>query len=184
MKSSSPFAAPKARSPRAATLVSRSRNAGRPRAAPSSGASGMSRKLGPRLGGSMTWPVRGSSGPGDETPMPTIASATSRRTSSRAVRAAWMQASTTAAGPCSFGVSRSTRARRLPSGRTTAARIWVPPRSTAMTGWESRAKPRARGQLAPRFYRRTPSGPREPNVTKRPPPDAPTGVRAHQMRSG
>jgi hypothetical protein len=58
-----------------------------------------------------------------------------------ASRAASMQSASTAAGPSSFGVGRSKRACRVPSGSTIAARIRVPPRSTAMTGREDRAKP-------------------------------------------
>src|SRR6266550_5339753 len=101
----------------------------------------MLRNSGPRLGGSTTTPVPGSTGPGEDTPIPAICSATSRLTPSRAARAAMRQCSTLAAGPSAVGVPRSMRARRVPSGRTTAARIRVPPRSTAMTGREDRAKP-------------------------------------------
>jgi hypothetical protein len=73
--------------------------------------------------------------------MPAIASAMPAGASARARRAASRHAATTAPGPWSLGVGRSFRASRVPSGWTIAARICVPPRSTAMTGREDRAKP-------------------------------------------
>ena len=63
-------------SPSAATFVSRSRNVGSPRAASTSRASGMSWKSGPRFGGSTTVPMNGSTGPGEEIPIPASWSAT------------------------------------------------------------------------------------------------------------
>jgi hypothetical protein len=86
-------------------------------------------------------PVYGSIGPGDETPIPAMPAAISEPASSRARRAASTHDRTMPAGPCSVGVGRSLRAMRVPSGSMTAARILVPPRSTAMTGREDRAKP-------------------------------------------
>src|SRR5882672_12347556 len=173
MKSSQSRAAPKARSPRAATFVSRSRNAGSPSASESAAVSGMSRNLGPRFGGSTMTPVRGSTGPGEDRPMPAITAATSVGAPARASLAASMQPATTAAGPSSLGVGRSILASRAPSGRTTAARIRVPPRSTAMTGREDRAKPLdsiwefaaiVAGALGPS---QTSGKPRPPPVTRR-----------------
>ena len=141
MKSSTPRAAPNACSPSAATFVSRSRNAGRSRPRASSAAIGTSRNCGPRLGVSRTTPVRGSTGPGDEIPIPAMLAATSEPASCRARVAASMHRATMTEGPCSVGVGRSLRVSRVPSGSMTAARMRVPPRSTAMTGREDRAKP-------------------------------------------
>ena len=64
-----------------------------------------------------------------------------RRRRGRASRPSTQQPRRRPRDPRSSGVGRSMRASRVPSGRTTAARIRVPPRSTAMTGREDRAKP-------------------------------------------
>jgi hypothetical protein len=96
------------------------------------------RRLDDRAGARVDWP-------GLEIPMPMIDARTSSGARSRAAMSAATHASTTAAGPSSLGVSVATRVSREPSGWTTAARIWVPPRSSARTRRDSRAKPRNRG---------------------------------------
>ena len=72
--------------------------------------------------------------PGRGIPMPASWSATVAGAADRADRSAAMQAATIAAGPSALGVRVALRASREPSGRTTAARMWVPPRSSARTG--------------------------------------------------
>src|SRR5262245_19386134 len=190
MKSSKPRAAPNACSPRAATFVSRSRNAGRSSDSASAAAIGMSRKSGPRFGGSTTTPAKGSTGPGDEIPIPARASRTEAGTSSRARLATSRQASTMAAGPACVGVSRSVRPSREPSGRTIAARIRVPPRSTAMTGREDRAKPLVSiGEIHRSFYQsgsaiptRPELGARHSHAKSRTPAGYPAGVEGSKVR--
>ena len=138
-KSGHSRAAPNDCSARAATFVSRSRYVGSPSAASRGAAIGMSWNSGPRFGGSMITPRQGSIGPGLETPTPAMAPARLRGARARDMRRASTQASTTASGPFALGVSVAIRATRLPSGRITAARTWVPPRSRARTGRADRA---------------------------------------------
>src|SRR5450759_1312789 len=141
MKSSQARAAPKAISPRAATLVSRSRKTGKPSLAPSSAAIGTSLNPGPMLGVCRTTPRQGSTGPGLEMPIPTSAERISSGTCSRAQTRAASQASRMAPGPSAIGVRTLVRASRDPSSRTTAARTCVPPTSSARTGRADRGKP-------------------------------------------
>ena len=104
MKSAQPRAAPKAISPRAATLLSRSRKAGSPKAAAISSAIGTSTKVGPMLGVCTTTPRQRSTGPGQEIPMPSMASLVSAGTASLAAFSAPAQARRIAAGPWATGV--------------------------------------------------------------------------------
>src|SRR3990172_1121573 len=131
-----PRAAPNSISARAATFVSRSRAAGKPSAAPIGSRNGTSVKPGPKFGGSISTPVRGSSGPGEASPSPTMDRLISGDTAPAADCSSSIQARITACGPSAPGVRRSARDRIRPSAVTTAARIRVAPRSRARTGPE------------------------------------------------
>ena len=186
------------RSPSAATFVSRSRNAGR---------SSASRELrGERDVPELRAEVgrldddagrTGSTGPGDEMPMPAMLAATSAGVAAGArVAARRRTRRRRPRDPRRLGVGRSLRASRVPSGWMTAARIRVPPRSTAMTGREDRAKPlvsivgRARILAVGRFWTAAAPDPahiarqcRSARKTKTP-AGRPAGVRWCSMRSG
>ena len=201
MKSSQPRAAPKARSPSAATFVSRSRNAGRPSASAS-----------PRRAGRRGSAARGSAA---RPRRPLRVDRSGRRDADAGDRPRRASAGASCAGVArgldgrrqgrrrarrrSGSGDRSGRC-RVPSGWTIAARIRVPPRSTAMTGREDRAKPRfrscgARASLAAEGLPASPPAPPDcragpasrdravPPETKTP-AGRPAGVLRCQMRSG
>ncbi len=144
MKSAQPRAAPKACSPRAATFVSRSRNAGRPSLFSISAAIGTSMKSAPMLGVPSTTPRHGSSGPGLEMPMPTTTLLISSGALMMTSRKAASHASRIASGPSATGVRPLVMTTRVPSSMTTAARMFVPPTSRARTGRADIDKPRSR----------------------------------------
>ena len=109
-RSRGPRRTPARRAPRR-SCRDRGRRAGPPTRA-SAAAIGMSRNSGPRFGGSTTTPPNGSTGPGDEMPMPATASRDRRPAPPRArCRATSRQASTMAAGPCVAWASGAPSAR-------------------------------------------------------------------------
>src|SRR3954470_8070276 len=132
-KSWMPRAAPNACSPSAATLVSRSRTAGRSRASATAPASSTLRNPGPTFGGSMITPRTVSTGPGAAIPIAT-GRAWTAATSCATSRSWPMHAATTASGPADPGVAAWDRATTTPPGVTTPARIRLAPRSSASTG--------------------------------------------------
>src|SRR5207248_6703451 len=84
-------------------------------------------------------PRQGSSGPGDEIPMPSGSGSPARAASARTSAATEQILPITASGPSAPLVGTARRSETVRSGATWAALIWVPPRSIARTGWAAPA---------------------------------------------
>src|SRR5204862_6460956 len=129
-----------------------------------------------RLGGRTTIPRQGSRGPGDAIPTPTGSARPERPAASRTWAAIAQMRPMTASGPSAPLVATARRSETVRSGATWAARIWVPPRSIARTGW---AAPASTGDHSSRAGTRN----RPPGLGGRSDEGLPAGY-AEDARSG